>query len=261
MYRVYQVVHCILPGDHGHARVRLGLTHACARRFARGVAPRSLADTRSSGTPAGGAVTRPSSALLITRLDHQQLHSCAKMSAPSELALDASAVASCQKRWLPSAPTGTPPAPRCSHTATQLAGGQKHKFLVVGGGSCTDGDWTHYGDVHQFDAHAQAWTELVPVESSPVLPPRRGHCAGVYAKSGLLYVFGGTSGGTGLSELRNDFWRMRLADTVWEKLPTTGTTPPARRGGMSALSESRGQMWVFGGYVAKRKQITNQTAG
>eukprot|EP01043_Picozoa_sp_COSAG02_P045523 COSAG02_NODE_4171_length_5675_cov_2.909254_2_plen_963_part_00 len=170
--------------------------------------------------------------------------------AHAKLALDASAVATCQKRWLPSVPTGTPPAPRCSHTATQLAGGQKHKFLVVGGGSCSDDDeWTHYGDVYEFDAHAQAWTELVPAEGSPLLPPRRGHCAGVYAKRGLLYVFGGTSGGTGLSELRNDFWRLSLAGSLWEKLPTTGATPPGRRGGMSALSESQGQMWVFGGYV------------
>ena len=172
------------------------------------------------------------------------------MNEPAALALDVSAVASCQKRWLPSAPSGTPPAARCSHTATQLAGGKKHKFLVVGGGSCTaDGEWTHYGDVHEFDAHAQAWTELVPVEGSPLLPPRRGHCAGLYAKRDLLYIFGGVSGGTA-ALLRNDFWRMRVSERVWEKLPTSGTTPPERRGAMSALSESLGQMWVFGGYIA-----------
>ena len=95
----------------------------------------------------------------------------------AELAVDTSAAVSCEKRWLPCRPSGTPPAPRCSHTATPLSA---QKFLVVGGGSCTAGEWTHFGDVHEFDARAHSWRELVPTEGE--LPPRRGHCAGVHLR-------------------------------------------------------------------------------
>jgi hypothetical protein len=93
------------------------------------------------------------------------------------------AFGSCEKRWLPSAARGTPPSPRCSHTATALS---STKFVVVGGGSCTDGTWTHFGDVHEFDVSTQRWAELVPAAGSPVLPPRRGHCAGLHAQHGAL---------------------------------------------------------------------------
>ena len=160
----------------------------------------------------------------------------------AELAVDTSAAVSCEKRWLPCRPSGTPPAPRCSHTATPLSA---QKFLVVGGGSCTAGEWTHFGDVHEFDARAHSWRELVPTEGE--LPPRRGHCAGVHLRQQALLVFGGTSGGTGMRELLNDFHRFDLQRRAWLKLPTTGSTPRPRRGGMSALSEQRGQLWVFGG--------------
>lgn len=122
---------------------------------------------------------------------------------------------------------------------------------MVGGGSCdTDGSWEHFGDVHEFDASTQTWTELLPAEGSPGLPPRRGHCAGVYPEQDALFVFGGTSGGTGHRELMNDFWKFHLATRVWSRIPSTAATPGGRRGGMSALSAARGEMFVFGGYVS-----------
>ena len=167
--------------------------------------------------------------------------------AAAALELDSAAAVSCEKRWLPSRTTGSAPAPRCSHTATPLSA---QKFLVVGGGSCdTDGRWTHYGDVHEFDASTRTWTELLPAEGSPALPPRRGHCAGVYPEQDALFVFGGTSGGTGHRELMNDFWKFHLTTRVWSRIPSTAATPGGRRGGMSALSAARGEMFVFGGYV------------
>ena len=144
------------------------------------------------------------------------------------LGLDSASAVSCEKRWLPSTTKGTPPAPRCSHTATQLSA---VKFLVVGGGSCTDGEWSHYGDVQEFDTSTRTWSELVPTADSPPLPPRRGHCAGLYPRQDALCVFGGTSGGTGVRELRNDFWKFDLGSRVWARIPSTAATPGGRRGG------------------------------
>ena len=137
--------------------------------------------------------------------------------AAAVLELDSSAAVTCEKRWLPSRAAGTPPAPRCSHTATPLSA---LKFLVVGGGACdTDGEWTHFGDVQEFDASTRTWTELLPAEGSPALPPRRGHCAGVLPSQDALFVFAGTSGGTGMRELRNDFWKFHLGSRIWSRIP------------------------------------------
>lgn len=102
--------------------------------------------------------------------------------------------------WVRAQPTGTPPAARCSHTATLVGG---HLYVIGGGHATATAGFVHYGDVHALDVTSLRWT-LALGEGD--FPGRRGHTACLHEQSGRVVVFGGTRGNLDGPGCRNDTW-------------------------------------------------------
>jgi N-acetylneuraminic acid mutarotase len=159
----------------------------------------------------------------------------------------------CEKSWRPVAARGYPPLGRCSHTSCTVEVDGTIKFIIIGGGSFADGVWTHYGDIHEFNATTKTWSDLTPSAECLQLPPRRGHTAAVHQQR-FIYVFGGTSGGVGRGGLRNDMWRFDLVGGEWTRVDALGAPPAPRRGAVCTISDRLDQLWQFGGDVSEGEE-------
>eukprot|EP01105_Mastigella_eilhardi_P020558 TRINITY_DN4904_c0_g1_i1.p1 TRINITY_DN4904_c0_g1~~TRINITY_DN4904_c0_g1_i1.p1 ORF type:complete len:672 (-),score=95.48 TRINITY_DN4904_c0_g1_i1:56-1990(-) len=96
------------------------------------------------------------------------------------------------------------------------------KLIVFGG---YDANGMARDDIYAYDLTMQMWHE-VKVKPGRAAPLPRFHHTAVCFDDNMI-VFGGVSdNGKKLS----DFWLFDLRNTVWMKVPTTGTAPPAGKG-------------------------------
>jgi hypothetical protein len=149
-------------------------------------------------------------------------------------------------RWRKLEPTGTPPTPRSSHSATLV---HEHTLVVLGGVA----DNISSGECHLLDLAPLAtggvssgvptWTQVGPIGHGP--GPLYGHTALVnpwYDDS--LLVFGGRTVGGGSDGAT---WRFDMKDHAWALERTTGQgAPPGSPFGHCSLLVY-GWMVVFGG--------------
>ena len=70
-------------------------------------------------------------------------------------------------------------------------------------------EWTHYGDVHVFDARSGTWSEWTPA-TAPTPSARRGHAAAYVASIRSVFVFGGTCGDTQNEQCMRDSWAYQV---------------------------------------------------
>ncbi|KAL2642337.1 hypothetical protein R1flu_009924 [Riccia fluitans] len=116
--------------------------------------------------------------------------------------------------WTRAATTGTPPAPRDSHTCSSY----KNAFIVLGG---EDSSNSYLSDIHILDAETLVWKELRT--SGQKLVPRAGHTTIALGK--YLFVFGGF---TDNRKLFDDLHVLHLETGVWTKATTVGEGPSPR---------------------------------
>ena len=168
----------------------------------------------------------------------------------------------CAMRWVRLAPKGTPPCPRCSHTATldSVAG----TLFVIGGGvaQAHSREFIHFGDVHSLDLRTLRWTLRLD-EDAANFPPRRGHTAIHHKASNTIVIFGGTSESAerGVAEL-NKVHVLCIGDEAirWEQPETRGVSPRGRRG-HRAVIVADATMFILGGYPHKIRHIRDLELG
>ena len=139
--------------------------------------------------------------------------------------------------WSELTPGGTLPSARCYHGA--IYDPVRDRMLVFGGYS---------GSVYRNDVWALSlagvpeWQQLAAAGTPPI--PRIAPGVIYDPVRDRMVMFGGSAGGTGLS----DVWAMSLAQAPgWTQLTPAGT-PPSGRGSLSAIYEpARDRMLVFGG--------------
>ncbi|KAL3695736.1 hypothetical protein R1sor_009812 [Riccia sorocarpa] len=137
-------------------------------------------------------------------------------------------------QWTRAGTTGTPPAPRDSHTCSSY----KNAFIVFGG---EDSSNSYLSDIHILDAETLVWKELKTTGQK--LVPRAGHTT--IALGRYLFVFGGF---TDDRKLFNDLHFLHIETGVWTKAATVGEGPSPRfsLAGDSA-DPARGILLFFGG--------------
>jgi hypothetical protein len=146
--------------------------------------------------------------------------------------------------WMELAPTGSLPSARSGHSAIY---DPVRDRMVVFGGAYYDGLGYYLNDAWALSlAGAPVWMELAPTGGPP--SARSGHSAIYDPVRDRMVVFGGTYY-DGSSHDLNDVWALSLAATPAWMQPTPSGTPPARRGGHSAIYDPvRDRMVVFGGW-------------
>jgi hypothetical protein len=140
--------------------------------------------------------------------------------------------------WTQLMPEGTPPSPRCFHSA--IYDPLRDRMVVFGGKSAAPGS---LNDVWALSlAGRPAWTAVTPAGAPP---PGRTSCSAIYDPvRDRLVLFGGAD-----VTYFNDVWALSLADTpTWTELSPAGT-PPIRRHAASAIYDPvRDRLVLFGGY-------------
>jgi len=139
--------------------------------------------------------------------------------------------------WTLITPSGTPPSPRCFHTAIYDPFGDR--MIVFGGYD----DSSELNDVWTLSLGASPeWTEL----ALSTRPSERNYHTAIYDPTdNRMVVFGGL----GESSHLNDVWTLSLgASPEWTLLAPSGT-PPSERFYHAAIYDPVGdRMIVFGGY-------------
>ncbi|KAL3695735.1 hypothetical protein R1sor_009811 [Riccia sorocarpa] len=136
--------------------------------------------------------------------------------------------------WTRAPTTGTPPAPRDSHTCSSY----KNAFIVLGG---EDSSNSYLSDIHILDAESLVWRELRT--SGQKLVPRAGHTTIALGK--YLFVFGGF---TDNRKLFDDLHVLHLETGVWTKATTVGEGPAPRFSLAGDCADpERGILLFFGG--------------
>eukprot|EP00929_Paragymnodinium_shiwhaense_P038156 TRINITY_DN20213_c0_g1_i1.p1 TRINITY_DN20213_c0_g1~~TRINITY_DN20213_c0_g1_i1.p1 ORF type:complete len:621 (+),score=116.97 TRINITY_DN20213_c0_g1_i1:103-1965(+) len=134
---------------------------------------------------------------------------------------------------------GVRPAGRQGHAAVELG----QRVYVIGG--CKEAI-SCYADVQIFDTEALRWIQE-PLEGEPP-EPRGGHSATLVFGTDIV-VFGGASN----AETFGDVLRLDPVKRRWTRVPvlaSAGVGGPGRRTGHAAAADSRGRVWIFGGYDA-----------
>ncbi|KAF3445193.1 hypothetical protein FNV43_RR14887 [Rhamnella rubrinervis] len=149
--------------------------------------------------------------------------------------------------WMELPVTGSPPPPRCGHTATMV----EKRLLVYGGrggGGPIMGDlWALKGLIEE-ENETPAWTQLKLPGQAP--PPCCGH---TITSGGLhLLLFGGHGTGGWLSRYDiyyNDCIVLDRVSAQWKRLPTSSESPPARA--YHSLTCIGSRYLLFGGFDGK----------
>lgn len=134
---------------------------------------------------------------------------------------------------------GIRPAGRQGHAAVELG----QRVYVVGG--CKEAI-SCYNDVHVFDTQSMSWSQE-PLEGEA--PEPRGGLSATLLFGTDIVVFGGASN----TETFGDVRRLDPVKRRWSRVPVLaadGAGGPGRRTGHAAAADSRGRIWVFGGYDA-----------
>ena len=136
---------------------------------------------------------------------------------------------------------GDNPFPRFGHTLSQLS---KTKILLFGGATGNTGKYSINSDVFLFEQPFKKWRKLDP--SGPIPSQRAAH-ASAYVDPGQVYIYGGATGGGGLSSddlILLDF-RSGEDRPIWTSLGVIGVTPGRRYG--HSLVYYKPFLLVFGG--------------
>ncbi|MDH5684727.1 MAG: hypothetical protein OEZ20_09710 [candidate division WOR-3 bacterium] len=133
--------------------------------------------------------------------------------------------------------SGTPPAPRCDHSAVYDSRNQR--MIVFGG-------WTAGGFVNDVWAlnltiGQESWVRLNPSGTPPV--PRYDAYTIYHPRRNSLIIFGGT----GHYTRYGDVWELKLDRMVWQEITVSGNKPAARGGGGEMFDRTNNRMIIFGG--------------
>jgi len=136
---------------------------------------------------------------------------------------------------------GDNPFPRFGHTLSQLT---KTKILLFGGATGNTGKYSINSDVFLYDQQFKKWRKLDPSGS---IPSQRAAHASAYVDPGQVYIYGGATGGGGLSSDDLILLDFRNGDekATWQSLGVIGVTPGRRYG--HSLVYYKPFLLVFGG--------------
>lgn len=136
---------------------------------------------------------------------------------------------------------GDSPFPRFGHTLSQIS---KSKILLFGGATGNTGKYSINSDVFIFEIPSRKWRKLNP--SGPIPTQRAAH-ATVYVEPGQIYIYGGATGGGGLSS--DDLLLLDIRNgedkAIWMSSQIIGVTPGRRYG--HSLVYYKPFVIVFGG--------------
>ena len=136
---------------------------------------------------------------------------------------------------------GDNPFPRFGHTLSQIA---KTKVLLFGGATGNTGKYSINSDVYLYEISLKKWRKLDP---SGTIPSQRAAHASAYVDPGQVYIYGGATGGGGLSS--DDLILLDLRNgeekATWLSLPVIGVTPGRRYG--HSLVYYKPFLLIFGG--------------
>ncbi len=136
---------------------------------------------------------------------------------------------------------GDNPFPRFGHTLSQIT---KTKVLLFGGATGNTGKYSINSDVYLYEISLKKWRKLDPSGTSP---SQRAAHASAYVDPGQVYIYGGATGGGGLSS--DDLILLDLRNgeekAIWTSLPVIGVTPGRRYG--HSLVYYKPFLLIFGG--------------
>lgn len=150
--------------------------------------------------------------------------------------------------WTQLAPNGTPPSPRCGHTA--IYDPVRDRVAVFGG--LSDASGTARNDVWSLSlGGVPTWTPLAPSGTSPSV--RYFHSAVFDSVRNRMLVFGGTPA------LLNDVWALTLSSTpTWTRVLPAGLPPGPRYGQSAVVDPAHNRMIVFGGVSTSPTGFLNE---
>jgi hypothetical protein len=138
--------------------------------------------------------------------------------------------------WHKLSVAGTPPSPRCQHSAVYDA--ENQRMIIFDG-------WNNniiFNEVWALNLTLgnENWERLYPAGTLP--ETRFDHYAIYHPERKSMIVFGGC----GTARL-NDVWELKLDSMVWREISITGTRPDGRSGGHEMLDLANNRMIIFGG--------------
>ncbi|XP_030532409.1 rab9 effector protein with kelch motifs-like [Rhodamnia argentea] len=144
-----------------------------------------------------------------------------------------------EQTWSQPTIEGTPPAPRDSHSCTNVG----DNLFVFGG---TDG-MNLLSDLHILDTSSHTW--ISPLISGEGPEAREGHSAALVGKR--LFIFGGYGKSPDDDDevYYNDLFILNTETFVWKKVMTTGIPPSPRES--HSCSTWKNKMIVIGGEDAR----------
>jgi len=138
------------------------------------------------------------------------------------------------KKWAIVVAHGTPPSPRCGHSAIVY----DRKMWIFGG---HDNNKHPFNDLFFFDFATSKWEQIQQVEGEPWPAPRYHHSATVIGS--LWYIFGGAGSKT---KYYNDVYQFNFSEKKWTLVNVSGEIPESRAGHISF--EWHNNLYIFGGY-------------
>ena len=154
-----------------------------------------------------------------------------------------------RQKWIPLAPTGTPPPSRYGHTAVYAPASDR--MIVFGGetaGSGAASDLWVLDHAAGFNATPH-WIQMTPTGTAP--DPRAFHSAVYDVVNNRMIVYGGQNDNPGFY---GDVWILTNADGLsgtpaWEKFPDL-PSPSARSGHSAGYDPITNHMVVWGGEIS-----------
>lgn len=147
---------------------------------------------------------------------------------------------------VPVSVSGTPPAPRFTHTGAYDP--LRHELLIGFGVHCAPGSCEQLSDQWTLSLGATpTWTELAPSGDLPA--SRQAPSSALDASGDRLFIHGGWHDGPGTSLAHlNELWCLRLGSSpAWAKLSPRSDWPSWRTGHSAVLDPATSRMIVFGG--------------
>ena len=138
--------------------------------------------------------------------------------------------------WTDVTPTGGKPLARYG---TRVVYDPDLGRVLLFGGS----DGHLLGDTWSYDPAGDAWTDLIPVDSTAVKPPARQFHTMAYDSEGKRTILFGGCGVTALG----DAWAYESSANSWTALVSQGAAPSARAYSSMAYAADAGVLIVFGG--------------
>jgi len=153
--------------------------------------------------------------------------------------------------WTELKPSGTVPPARQAH-AMAYDPVTQHMILFGGRDDARGSDANVLTDTWAYDPAANAWTELTPSGTVPVVAGCR---AASDPSTGLMVMFGGGDYNGPL----NDTWAYDPTGNTWTELDPKGTLPKPRYGSGMAYDSSSQQVIMFGGSVLDGSKYFDDT--